>query len=341
MSTRSILGLMYTLEGVEGMGLDTKPFLKRYGIDIQSLSPDAEIDRMLELRIFNEVFANLEDPLAGIKIGAAMSLAGYGPFIMMLMTCENAWEAFRAGIQYQQLTYLYGELSLLPEQDRISLRLQPTLLPSSCYRVLLDRDMSGTYQLVLDLQNTIGSTIQPLEVHMPYAKPKDIKPYEKRYGCPVLFDMPDARFVIPSKATAIRFPSANRTAHALYRKQCDQVLTARAQKEQSDKGISEQVVSLLELFVNAYPSIEDVARNFDMSERSLRRKLSEQGTSFRKLLDQVRAAKATEMLQDTQLSIDAIAHQLGYTESAAFIHAFQRWTNTTPAAFRNKNRQGT
>ncbi|MDQ8037618.1 MAG: helix-turn-helix domain-containing protein, partial [Pedobacter sp.] len=71
-------------------------------------------------------------------------------------------------------------------------------------------------------------------------------------------------------------------------------------------------------------------------ERSLRRQLSQQGHSFRALLDEVKQQKAEALLQDRRLSVEAIAQQLGYAESAAFIHAFQRWTGSTPAAFRNR-----
>ena len=95
----------------------------------------------------------------------------------------------------------------------------------------------------------------------------------------------------------------------------------------------------LSLFSEKLPGAEAAAITFGMSERSLRRKLSQEGTSFRKLLDEVKSRKAKQLLLNTQLTIDAIAQELGYAESAAFVHAFRRWENTSPAQYRSINRQ--
>jgi AraC-like DNA-binding protein len=71
-----------------------------------------------------------------------------------------------------------------------------------------------------------------------------------------------------------------------------------------------------------------------MSERSLRRQLSDDGRCFRDLLAEARYAKARYLLKNTSLPIEDIASQIGYAESAAFIHAFRRWAGVTPGEFR-------
>src|SRR6516225_8974396 len=50
----------------------------------------------------------LSDPLVGLKMGNFFGLAGYGPLVMLLMTCATAYEALQTGVRYQRLTYLYG-----------------------------------------------------------------------------------------------------------------------------------------------------------------------------------------------------------------------------------------
>jgi len=96
------------------------------------------------------------------------------------------------------------------------------------------------------------------------------------------------------------------------------------------------VLNHLGMFNGHFPSAEDVAKSFDMSERSLRRQLSEDGRSFRDLLADARYAKARYLLKNTKLPIEDIAAQIGYAESAAFIHAFRRWAGTTPGEFREQ-----
>ncbi|MCG8316752.1 MAG: AraC family transcriptional regulator [Pseudomonadales bacterium] len=336
MSTRSVLGLVFTLEALKSYGVPIEPVLKEYGISLTNISPEAEIERTLELQIYAEVAEKLTDPLTGLNIGRGMSLAGYGQFIMLLMSCQNSWEAFKIGVRYQQLTYLFGQLSLETGERESALVIHPVPLPKICERFLIDRDISGTYQLIQDIQQNIGVATQPLKIELPYPKPPEYQAYEDRFNCPVEFGCDQVRAYISNRDLAIRFPGANRTAFSLYQKQCDQMLSQRDNKE---SALSDNVKKYLSLFSEKLPGAEAAAITFGMSERSLRRKLSQEGTSFRKLLDEVKSRKAKQLLLNTQLTIDAIAQELGYAESAAFVHAFRRWENTSPAQYRSINRQ--
>ena len=85
-------------------------------------------------------------------------------------------------------------------------------------------------------------------------------------------------------------------------------------------------------------SLEDVARNLNMSARTLRRKLREENTSFRQLVDELRQDFALRYLRDTDLTVEDIAETLGFSDAANFRHAFRRWTNASPHEFRNASR---
>lgn len=336
MSTRSVLGLVYTLEALKAYGVAIDPVLKKYGISLKNISPDAEIERALEIQIYNELAEQMDDPLTGLNIGKGMSLAGYGQFIMLLMSCQNAWEAFKTGEKYQQLTYLFGQISLETGEKESALVITPVPLPKGCERFLIDRDVSGTYQLISDIQHNIGVKISPLKIEMPYPKPPEYQAYEERFGCPVEFGKQTIRTLIRNRDLAVRFPGANRTANLLYRKQCDQILS---QRENRESHLADNIKKYLMLFSEKLPSAEAAAITFGFSERSLRRKLSQEGTSFRKLSDEVKSRKAKELLLNTKLTIEAIAQELGYAEAAAFVHAFRRWESTSPAQYRSKNQQ--
>lgn len=336
MSTRSILGMVFTLDALKARGIDSGPVLSRFGLDLHRLSPEAEIDRTVELRIYSELANQITDPLTGLEIGRHMSLAGYGPFIMLLMTCKNAWDAFQAGIRYQALTYLFGDLRLQPGNQHSSLCLHPVPLPAHCRRFLIDRDISGTYQLIRDIQTNLGTDIHPARIGLPYPRPHEYRAYEERFQCELAFDRDYVEISVPNQALAINFPAANPTAHALYRNQCDQILEERARREQACSQVRQQVFDFLELFVSRFPTIGEVALTFGLSERSLRRRLADENTSYREVLDEVRSRKACALLSQSSHSIEHIAQQLGYAEAAAFIHAFQRWHKQTPAAYRQR-----
>ena len=82
-------------------------------------------------------------------------------------------------------------------------------------------------------------------------------------------------------------------------------------------------------------SFGDVASDLNMSERTLRRKLREENTSFRNLVDQLRMEMAIKYLRDTDLNVEAISESLGFSDAANFRQAFRRWTKAAPHAFRD------
>jgi AraC-like DNA-binding protein len=78
------------------------------------------------------------------------------------------------------------------------------------------------------------------------------------------------------------------------------------------------------------PSLEGVARELGMSERSLQRHLRELGSSFNALADEVREATARLYLEQPDMALTEIGFLLGFSEQSAFTRAYKRWTGHTP-----------
>jgi len=331
MSTRSILGLMYLLQGLQQLGEDPDPVLQRHGLSMASLDPNTRIERSRELRIYADLAELTQDPTVGLRLGNAYGLAGYGPLVMLLMTCATAYDALQTGVRYQRLTYLYGTLRLEPGAQLSALVLQPLVMPGKAHRFRVDGEVAGTFKMLRDMQATMGLSLSPERVDLPYPRPPEAATYEAHFGCPVRFGEHEARFWLRNEHLQIKLPTADANAHAMYRTMCEQQLKAQ---EASTATLADRVRAHLGLFSGSYPSLEAVAQSFDLSERSLRRQLSEEGHSFRDLLGEARYAKARHLLRDTHLPIEDIGEQLGYAEASAFIHAFRRWSGQSPNAYR-------
>lgn len=336
MSVRPILGLIYVLQAARELGIDTDGVLSEFGLDAGHLDPAADIDRGLELRILDRLAADTPDPAAGLAVGTAYRLGGYGAFVMLLMTCANAYEALQVGVRYQHLTFLFGELGFEPGERTSALVLRHAGLPPSSARFRIDAETAGTLKLVRDLQAAMGLDLSPERVEMPYPRPPEWKRYEEHFRCPVQFGRDAVRFHIRNDYLGIRFPAADPDAHQLYRRQCDQLLVRRREAE---KVQVEQVVTHLELFREGFPGAVEVARALGVSERTLRRQLASDGVSYRALLDDVRGRKAADLLVQTDDPVERIAQKMGYAEPASFIRAFRRWHGIAPAAYRRARRR--
>ncbi len=85
------------------------------------------------------------------------------------------------------------------------------------------------------------------------------------------------------------------------------------------------------------PSLPNLADSLAVSTRTLARRLEAQGSSYKAVLQATRNQHATRWLQATHLSIEEIAHLLGYQESANFTRAFKSWHGLAPAQWRKHN----
>ena len=312
------------------MGIDTSDILTKYGFSLDNLDPFAQIDIAQELQILVDIGKKLDDPTCGLKLGEGFGLAGYGPFSLMLMTCPTAFDACKIGVRYQELTYLYGRMELDISPNNSGLNLYPSTLPDSIRNFLIDRDLSGTYQLLKDIIVNINDDIILKEVWVPHP-PTSKAAFEESFQCEVKFNKPIGRLIVHSVDLSRSFPQSNPLACNLYKSQCDQLIEARAAQMNGLKG---KVSQYLNLFEYQFPKLSEVSTLFSIPERTLRRQLSKESTSYQKILNTVRYQRACRLLNNSKLSIESIADKLGYSEPSAFNHAFIKWSGSTPRDYR-------
>ncbi len=113
-------------------------------------------------------------------------------------------------------------------------------------------------------------------------------------------------------------------------------------REQAERGLkslaqpstSTDRVRKLVLQHGAELDMERAARELGLSVRSLRRRLQDEGTSYRTLTQAVLHESACSMLRNPELTLQAISHALRFADSTTFHHTFKRWTNLTPTEYR-------
>lgn len=334
MTTQPVLGLLYMLNTLRGQGIELAPVLADYGLSEAQLAPGARIDRALELRLLCDLAGRLPRADLGLTLGQGFGFTGYGPFSFLLLTSANAYEAMQCGLRFQQLTFLFSPLSYVPGERESALCLTPLELPEPGRRFLIDVELAGTYKLLLDLQGNLGLNLRASRVEVPYPAPAEVRAYEAYFGCPVRFGAEQSRIWIDNQHLQLRLPTADPTAHAYYRGQCEERLLQQQQENRAG-DLPEQVRRHLALYSQGYPDAAQVAAALGLAERTLRHQLKTAGSSYRQLLDETRFGRARQLLVAGQ-GVEQVALALGYAEAAAFIHAFQRWAGCSPAAWRRQ-----
>ncbi|SCU87078.1 Ornithine utilization regulator (fragment) [Cupriavidus necator] len=111
--------------------------------------------------------------------------------------------------------------------------------------------------------------------------------------------------------------------------QCEAQCQALLAKWQAREGLPSQLRNRMVARPGPLPDMETLAQELHMSLRTLRRRLADEGTSFRQLQDEVREALAEELLAEG-LKLEHVADSLGYGEVSNFIRAYRRWKGVTP-----------
>lgn len=112
-------------------------------------------------------------------------------------------------------------------------------------------------------------------------------------------------------------------------------------EQQRGRSIAETVKWIMKRsLTGGRPDVQAVAGELGMSDRTLQRRLADEGTSFKQLLLQARHEQAREYLADPSLDIKEVAFLVGYEDQNSFYRAFRHWEGETPANWRSDQRRG-
>jgi AraC-like DNA-binding protein len=195
------------------------------------------------------------------------------------------------------------------------------------YKFLVDMQLG----IILSLHRDImGPSFVARQFHVTYRSPADAPKYPELFGSPVLFGQSENRFLFDAAWLDGTPNLGNEISYATVLGLCDGLM----EEFRLRIGLIGKVRQALIVNLMRAMSFDDVAKSLNMSARTLRRKLREENTSFRKLVDELRMDMAIKYLRDTSLTVEDIAEALGFSDAANFRHAFRRWTKAAPHEFR-------
>lgn len=150
------------------------------------------------------------------------------------------------------------------------------------------------------------------------------------FAAPVRFGEPQVGFDFELPNLDVAIPSADPELGRVLASSASSVLTATtAELRLRDRARH----WLREHLVGDEPIAARLARAMRVSERSLRRKLRDEGTSLRDLVDDARRERAVGLLEAGRWSLKRVALEVGFSSASAFGRAFRKWTGRPPADF--------
>ena len=175
-----------------------------------------------------------------------------------------------------------------------------------------------------------GGRLAGIEYQFPYAPPSWADEYSRWFSGEVHFGAPHMEVRVPRTLLSLPNIMSDEQTRAAVILTAERELLLRL-------GGSDFVVQIkrkLSEQQGCYPSVQTMANEFNMSPRTLLRKLKQEGATYQQLLDDARKGEAEWYLLQTHLRIGAIAERLGYIDASGFSRAFRRWSGESPGTFR-------
>ena len=321
---RSLLGL------VDARGLSAERLCRGLGFQYQDL---LDQDLLLSHHQIRSLILRAQEQLGesalGLAAGARQSPISWGLLGLAMLTCETFGEAIRYGLSYQieggsMITHL------LEERGReIFIEVRPHVFDLPIEPYLVEESFAGAMAVSRHL---VGNEIKPVRVDFAFPSNGQNELYTRFFRCPVRFNAGCNRMTLESHWLSARLASYDRMMCDLVRRQLNTLLKRPVGRH----DLVESVSSHIRFSQEQLPRQADLARQVNVSERTLRRRLGDQAVGYRALRDSTLYERARDLLENSTLSINDIAHAVGYADARAFRRAFKRWSGQLPTAFRAK-----
>ena len=309
----------------EGM---LKEDFKELPIPIEAMNDIQAVpaDNFFEL---HEMLDQTLGPGFSVRVGQQMKMEDYGVLGLSWKTCSKAGEIFERCERYFKLlsnTYVFK----IEKEGEIA----KVHLFRDAYRRGVALSNEATFSATVIVLKAITETdIAPLSISFKHGAPQDLKSYRAAFGCPVLFNQTHNALVYRTTDLETRTAKADISINKF--------LVERVEEE--TKGItigSNKIAADVEALIkdalpSGIPSIILIGKHMGMSSRTLTRRLSEAGITFRALVRQTQEKISKDLLQNSPYSISEIAFQTGFSEQSAFSRAFKRWAGKSPLEYRN------
>lgn len=312
-------------------GVDAHAVLTEAGIDSAVLEDaDARIPFHNNVQMLEVAARHSGNDCLGLLLGAAISSKNIGVLGYVANSSSTVFNAI-AHVQRYYRVLTSGEV-FDARKDGNSLVLEYHVLDPYARHSRQNDDMSLMSALRL-MRIVTEKPLRPDYVGLMHSKPKDVDEYHRLFGVPVEFGASVNAMAFPVSVLNLPIKSADAELLRILNEYCNLVLAERDGACSLVQQVEEITIQQLQ---EGPPKLETVARALGMSHRTLSRRLQEEGTPYREVVDQIRAKLAERYLRDRDLRVSEVAYLLGYTQLSAFNHAFKRWTGESPSEFRQR-----
>ncbi len=315
-------------------GIAAEACLEHTSVSVEELDdPSALHSTTDEIRaIENLVRLAPENVGLGFAVGRATHVHAFGIWGFAILTSPTLRAAIETAINYEKLSFLIAQMSLVVEDGEARLEFDTSGIPISAHRYILERHTVVSVKFIRDLLQQ--PDLDDFEARLVDDDTEYRAKMAKVTPLPIKVGQPVNALAFPAEILDTPLPKSDPVSLQFCLDQCKALL------EKQTGALprwSQQVRDAIIDNIGSDQQIDVVASKLAVTERTLRRRLADEGTSFRQLYIDARMAIAYELLASAGLNVETVSWRVGYAEPASFARAFAKKYGRTPGEVRKEN----
>lgn len=293
--------------------------------DVDLSHRDLRVPVHLDEAIWRAADRALGDDDLGIHLAeSGVSAGSFGVVGFLVRASTTVGEALARAQQFHRLVKDRGRLELVQTPAGATVIDAPEADRALWPRAIAELSIANYVHLA---RTWTGMRIVPREVRFQHARPRDTRELERFFGCKLRFDQRDNALVLSRDLLALPFTTSEPELGAYL----ESAAASRLAQLPAPSLVDEVRAAIGDELRCGEVDIERVARRVGITPRSLQRRLRDEGTSYRELVDAIRHHRALDLIR-RGVPFGDIAEHLGFSEARAFRRAFRRWTGLVPSA---------
>lgn len=296
-----------------------------FGIDLDSW--DSRLPHTVAMALLERTVEATGDQELGLHAAEAFTPEDVDVFDRAICSSETIRDAIETMSRYLRLLHDAAQLALEVEG------------PVAAWSFGVSSDLTWLPQcsdyaaglLLHLLRRASGGTLELREVRLRHDAPADASEYERFFGAKVQFGSVEDALVFDARILTASVQTRDPGLYRIMRRHADMLMQRLPPAPRFRDAVEAAIRSQLE---SRQLDLDQLTRRLGVSERTLRRRLEQEGTSYLELLEEVRRELALRWLSRSGRRISEIAFILGFSRTPSFYKAFHRWTGMAPARYR-------
>ena len=313
-------------------GVNVNILLRDFGLKAQDLQAnDARYPSEYVGHLWDAAVLQTGNRHLGLRRELCDRYGGLHQVGFAMMACPTLLDALK--ILQSYLPVVSEDVSLALERDERGYWL---LLSLAKHHYAFRTRIEFSFLTTLMLSTWITrANIVPLAQEWSFAAPADISPYQRAFGCEQRFDQPENRILLSMAVLEAELPTESAAVCELHQNVLKEQMARMGFASIQYRVYTEILRSLR----YGEPRLGDIANAMHMSDRTLQRKLKQEGLTYQDVLDHTRQELAEQYLANSALSLMEVSQLLGFLDLSNFYRAAKRWFGLPPGKYRNQLEQ--